>query len=465
MKLLIVDDEESVNFAISELFIQEGYEVISAYSAEEGITQLEHNQCDIAIVDYNLPGINGIDLLTIIKKNYSSIPVILITAYGSESVAIEAIKKGAYDYISKPFENTMIRNRINNIRESLTLKVKSETGDFGYYFSPVMSAIINKIETVSKTDIPILITGESGTGKELIAKLCHHHSGRKGKFISINCSAIPEGLIESELFGAEKGSYTGSQGLKIGLFEQADNGTLFLDEIGEMPIGLQAKLLRVIQENEIMRVGSAHVIKINTRILAATNINIEDRIKNNNFREDLYYRLNVVHLKVPPLRQRKAEIKHLAMSFINDFNNKYHKNIKGFDPELLDEMINYQWKGNIRELKNKIEHAVIICNNEWIGYESLVFEEISDIPNGKTENHEVQFNGTQDNGFDFATIPEMYTEAKKQFSDIFDKNFILYHLNKNEWNVKMTADKIGLSRQDLYKKMKKVGIKKNVEYS
>lgn len=463
MKLLIVDDEESLNFALSELFKEEGYSVTSVYSAEEALVKFEGEKFDIALFDYNLPGINGLDLLTVVKKNYPLTQVIIMTAYGSESVAIDAIKKGAYDYISKPFENIMIRNRVNNIRESFIKNRKSEDSEFGYYYSPVMKAILDKIKAVTKTDIPILITGESGTGKELIAKLCHFHSGRKGKFISVNCSALPEGLIESELFGAEKGSFTGSTAQKIGLFEQADNGTIFLDEIGEMPIALQAKLLRVIQENEIMRLGSGKIIKINARVLAATNIDIEEKIKNNQFREDLYYRLNVVHLKLPPLRERKDEIKPLIMSFLNDFNAKYNKSVKGFEEPLLEEMVYYPWKGNIRELKNKIEHAVIMCSKDFAGYDCMELEDTDDeaYENNDIIEHEPY---SDDNIFDFSSLPEIYCDAKKQLSELFERKFILYHLNRNDWNVRLTAEKVGLSRQDLYKKMKKVGLKKSIEY-
>jgi DNA-binding NtrC family response regulator len=474
MKILIVDDEESVIFALTELLTNEGYEISSAPSAELALSRLENEKFEISLVDYNLPGINGIDLLTVIRKNYSWMEVIIITAFGSEKIAIDAVKKGAYDYISKPFSNVMITNRVNHIRDIIFSKHDKSADEFGSYFSPVMNNIMEKIKTVAHSDIPVLITGESGTGKELIAKSCHHHSGRKGKFISINCSALPENLIESELFGAEKGAFTGSISQKIGLFERADNGTIFLDEIGDMAYELQAKLLRVIQENELRRIGSNDNIRINARVVAATNIDIEDRVKKNTFREDLFYRLNVVRIRIPSLKNRKEEIRPLSLVFLNDFNMKYHKEIKGFDDDAMIEIENYPWPGNIRELKNKIEHAVVICNSGWITSDYLSIDDIEtednhdddgDIINPE-EYKNLKIEKNSGYGFsDFSSLPISFIEAKKIVSDEFDKKFILHHLNKYNWNVKMTAEKIGLSRQDLYKKMKKVGIKKNIEYT
>jgi len=476
MKILIVDDEASLRFALTELLTGEGYTTFTAGSGEEAINILENENIDIAILDYHLPGINGVELLTMIKQNYKWIQVILITAYGSETVAINAIKISAYDYITKPFDNETLLNRISHIRDSISKKQNDSDMEFGSYFSPSMLSIIEKVKAVSMADIPILITGESGTGKELIAKNCHHYSKREGKFVSINCSALPASLIESELFGSEKGSYTGSVSKKVGLFELADNGTIFLDEIGELPFEMQAKLLRVLQEGEIVRIGGGLPIKINSRVVAATNRDIPIEIKNGRFREDLFYRLNVIEIKIPPLRKRKEEIKALSTMFLNQFNNKYKKEILGFDKETIDVMLSYQWQGNIRELKNRIEQAVILCQKQWISAIDLQIIE-NDFKTEDEKESEDDFiesinetvgknTGVQNkkNIFDFENLPNNLVAAKKEISNLFEREFVLWYLNKNRWNVKLTSDEIGLCRQDLYKKMKTLGIQKEVKY-
>ncbi|HPO49432.1 MAG TPA: sigma-54 dependent transcriptional regulator [Spirochaetota bacterium] len=479
MNVLIVDDEPSLRFALSELLSGEKYSVFTAASGEETISILENQNIDIAILDYHLPGINGVELLTLIKQNYKWIQVILITAYGSETVAINAIKNGAYDYITKPFDNETLLNRLSHIRESITTKKNENEAAFGSYFSPIMISLIEKVKAVASADIPILITGESGSGKELIAKNCHYHSGRNGKFVSINCSAIPASLIESELFGSEKGAYTGAISRKTGLFELADNGTIFLDEIGETPLDIQAKLLRVLQEGEIVRVGGGLPIKINSRVVAATNRDLPTEIKNGNFREDLFYRLNVIEINVPPLRKRKEEIKPLATMFLNEFNNKYKKEILGFEEDAMESALNYSWRGNIRELKNRIEQATILCGKQWItALDMQISNEISNnnsfgASDNKTEKSDKKSEEVLDNDktilerkniFDFQNLPTNLVAAKKDISLVFEKEFILYYLNKNGWNVKATSDEIGLCRQDLYKKMKSLGIQKEIKY-
>ncbi|MCG8569186.1 MAG: sigma-54 dependent transcriptional regulator [Spirochaetes bacterium] len=482
MKVLIVDDEKTLRFALTELFTHAGYQVYSSSDGEEALQKLENQSIDIVILDYHLPGLNGLELLSIIKENYQWIQVILITAFGSEQVAIDAIKKGAYDYISKPFNNEALLNRINHIRSSREQMDESTDSRFGYYFSPVMSTMIDKIKTIARTEIPLLITGESGTGKELIARICHHHSERQGNFISVNCSALPQTLIESELFGSEKGAFTGSIGKKVGFFELAHNGTIFLDEIGEMPFEMQAKILRVLQEGEIQRLGGGLPIKINSRVIAATNRNLEEEIAKGNFREDLYYRLNVIQLKIPSLRFRKEEIQPLTLAFLKEFNKKYEKQIQGFDENSLAQLQNHTWPGNIRELKNKIEQAVLFCNNDWISASDLSLsdeimdkKEKSNIENDqqatetlkKTNTASSPVQPTNQNEkllISISQFPDQITQAKKEAIDIFEKEFILHYLNKNQWNVKNTASQIGLCRQDLYKKMKKLGIQKEVKY-
>jgi DNA-binding NtrC family response regulator len=462
MNLLIVDDEVALRFAISELFESNNYTVSSAGSGEEALEILEQQHIEIAVIDFHMPGINGMELLSIIKEKYSWIEVIIITAFGSEETAVEAIRKGAYDYIAKPFNNMTLLNRVNHIRESKEASDKSGETPFGHYFAPAMVEIVDKIKTIARTDIALLVTGESGTGKELIARACHHFSERNGRFVSVNCSALPASLIESELFGAEKGSFTGANKQKIGLFELADNGTIFLDEIGEMPFEMQAKLLRTLQESEIVRIGSGIPIKINARIVAATNRNLVEEVQEGRFREDLFYRLNVMHIDIPPLRNRREEIIPLARIFLEQFNRKYDRTITGFSEGALKAMESSPWQGNIRQLRNSIEQAVVLCSTEWIEEPGLTLD--GGIPQQQVEKQQSQEETATGSPFNPAKLPTSMVEAKKIVTELFERDFILYYLDQNGWNVKQTAEQIGLYRQDLYKKMKTLGIQKEIKY-
>lgn len=445
MKLAIVDDEKGVRFALEELFSGGDFEISAFESAEMFIKNLKNNYYDIAIIDYQLPGMTGIGLLKEIKSVCRDTEVIIMTGFGSDKLSVEALKNGAYDFIIKPFNNEELLNRVSHCRDKIVNRLKN-VNSFGYYFSDAAKEIIETVKTAAVIDSPILITGESGTGKELLAKQVHYYSGRSGRFIAVNCSAIPESLIESEFFGSEKGAFTGSTGLKKGLFELSDRGTIFLDEIGEMPVELQVKILRVLQENEITRVGGGIPIKIDARIIAATNRNIELEVSEKRFREDLYYRLNVVRIKTKSLTERRDEIKALSEVFLREYCLKHNKKIAGFSAELINDMINYSWPGNIRELKNKIENAVIFCKDELIS--SLAIE------SSAAGKNTVSLGGK----YDFEKLPDNITQAKRFIVEEFEFEFIKYHLGKNYGNVRSTAVSIGLSRQDLYKKLNFYGI-------
>jgi DNA-binding NtrC family response regulator len=463
MRILIIDDDKAIRFALGELLTNNGYEVMTSDSGEKGLEIINTNQIDTAIVDYQLPSINGLEVLEKIKSSYNNIHVILITAFGNEEIAIKAIKNGAFDYVAKPFNNEELLNRLNHIKNTFIVKDDSINEKFGYYFSDKMKELVKKVITLSATDIPLLITGESGTGKELIARLAHFHSGRSGRFIPVNCSAIPSTLIESELFGAEKGAYTGAFKSKTGLFEIAHNGTIFLDEIAEMDINLQSKLLRALQENEITRIGSTESIKINTRVIAATNVNIEEEVKNKKFREDLFYRLNGARIVIPPLRERKDEIKHMAKVFLNIFSQKYNKAIVGFNEDAYERLLNYNWPGNIRELKSKIEEIVIFCNSQYIQKNDIKLQSKDDNSNSTLEDSNINSNHENSRLFvfdSFNKLPDKLVEAKKILNEEFEKAFIMHHLQKNNWKVSDTANKIGMFRQDLYKKIKKYGLER-----
>ncbi len=386
-KILIVEDDEQLLEILSLFFQSKGYRVEGAGSAEEALEK--YPMVDLVISDIKLPGdMDGIGLLERIKKTYPEIPVVLMTAYASVGDAVKALKMGAYDYILKPFDLETLEIVVKKALEesSLRREVEELRRELGAIYqekrmvvkSPAMEKIMDLVRRIAISDVNVLITGESGTGKTLLARVIHDLSPRrKGKFVSINCAAIPENLLESELFGYERGAFTGAVSQKRGLFEVARGGTLFLDEISGMSLAMQAKLLTAIQEKKIRRVGGYDEIEVDARIIAATNQDIEALVKEGQFREDLFYRLDVVRIELPPLRKRKQEIPLLVQHFIEEFNRKHGKNVLGVDKEALTALETYYWPGNVRELQNVIERAVAIQRGPYITREDLpekVFE-------------------------------------------------------------------------------------------
>src|SRR5215813_4940819 len=377
-KILVADDEQNLRRVLVAMLRRDGHDVVQAASGVEAIEQLA--DVDVVITDLRMPGADGMEVLRTATRNHPHVPVIMITAYGSVGQAVEAIKAGAFDYIEKPFEQDSIRAIVekaigqaaaNRMAPRQTLDPVSDPdakGRFGLVGqSPEIQNIFAVIEKVADTPSTVLITGESGTGKELIAKALHENSARReGHFIKINCAAIPKTLMESELFGYEKGAFTGAVGSKPGRFELADKGTLFLDEIGEIPVEMQVKLLRVLQESEFERVGGIKTIKVDVRLIAATNRDLQEEIAAGNFREDLYYRLNVVPIHIPPLRERREDIAMLVEHFVGKFNERLKKNIEGVDAEALDRLVGHNWPGNIRELENVLERTILFCEGPRI---------------------------------------------------------------------------------------------------
>jgi DNA-binding NtrC family response regulator len=378
-KILVADDEQNLRRVLAALLRRDGHEVVQASSGLEAIDRLA--DVDVVITDLRMPGADGMEVLRTAAKNHPHVPVIMITAYGSVGQAVEAIKAGAFDYIEKPFEQDSIRIIVekaigqasaNRLAPRPTLyQAESEAevrGKFGLVgVSSEMQTIFEVIDKVADTPSTVLITGESGTGKELVAKALHEQSSRKGEpFIKINCAAIPKTLMESELFGYEKGAFTGATSSKPGRFELADGGTLFLDEIGEIPVEMQVKLLRAIQESEFERVGGIKTIKVDVRLITATNRDLEQEIARGNFREDLFYRLNVVPLQIPPLRARKGDIPLLVAHIIKKFNERLKKTISGIADDALAALETHAWPGNIRELENVLERTILFCKGDCI---------------------------------------------------------------------------------------------------
>ncbi len=377
-RILVVDDEKSMNEVLKILLESEGFDVTSAYSGTQAISLLKGNHFDLVITDIKMPGADGFDVLRTAKEVDPDTIVIMITAFGTNEDAIEAMKQGAYDYINKPFKNDEIRIVINRALEKKRLRKEiellREQIKTSYRLeniigkSPNMQALLHSIPKIAQNNSNVLITGESGSGKELVAKAIHNLSPRAGKrFVAINCATLPEGLLESELFGYMKGAFTGASSSKEGLFEVANEGSILLDEIGEMPIALQAKLLRVIETGTFRRLGGTSDITVDVRIIAATNRDLKAEIEKGNFREDLFYRLNVIPVHIPPLRERREDIPLLIEHFLRKNNAERVR----FSPEAMKMMINYEWKGNVRELENVIERIVLLLEREIILPEDL----------------------------------------------------------------------------------------------
>lgn len=396
-KLLIVDDEEAIRLSVRKIFQKEGFEVTEAADGEEAIQAITGQPPDVVLTDMSMPNMGGMELISAIHQNAPDIQLIMMTAYGDMDSVKEAMRNGAYDFINKPFKRDQIIQAVNKALEHRLLLVEnrllkekianSGNGSDIIVSSPAMNRVISMLKQAATTDVTILLTGESGTGKEVMARMIHRNSTIADQpFVPINCGALPESILESELFGHEKGSFTGADKLHIGLFERADGGTLFLDEIGEMSPALQVKLLRVLQDGTFTRVGGQKTIHVTTRIIAATNADLEKAVAAGTFREDLYYRLNVVAAKLPPLRERTEDIAPLAQHFVTIFAKQHQHQISGLTPWALSALEKYPWPGNVRELQNVIERAVVLGRGEQLTVDDLP-------PNFHAENEVSSGNG------------------------------------------------------------------------
>ena len=381
--ILVVDDEKNYLLVMANLLSDEGYETLTAENGQQALETIEENDLNLVLTDMKMPSMDGIELVRRIREADPDLPVIVMTAFGTVEKAVEAIKSGAFDYITKPFQNEELMLTIRKaldmyrlVRENreLSLQLRQRHG-YGNLVGKnrVMKDIFRLVEKVAPTEANVLITGESGTGKELIARAIHQgHRHRQSKgFISVNCAALPETLLESELFGHEKGAFTGAVSMRKGRFELSDGGTLFLDEIGDMPLSLQAKLLRIIQEREFERVGGSKTIKVDVRLVAASNHNLKQEVAQKRFREDLFYRLDVVHIHLPPLRERSDDLPLLVDHFLKLYSARSNKDVSRVSPEAMRRIYAHSWPGNIRELENAIERAIILCPDETIRPEDL----------------------------------------------------------------------------------------------
>jgi len=449
--ILAVDDEIGVIESF-KLFLEDKYNLLTATSGEEALEKIEKENINLVLLDIIMPGMSGLEVLSRIKEKHDDIDVIMITAIKTIRTAIQAIKLGAYDYITKPFDVDEVSSSIQRVLEKQNLfkEVTYLREEVNRPFltekligiSEKMRRVYEMVLEVSKTDSTVLISGETGTGKELIARAIHLHSARKDKpFIPVDCASIPENLLESELFGHEKGAFTDATTQKLGRFELANEGTLFLDEIGNLKLDMQSKILRAIEEREIQRVGGTKSIKVDVHIISATNIDLKEAMKQGKFREELYYRLNVIPVLLPSLSERKEDIPFLIDHFLQIYNREFGKNIKGFTKEALDYLVNYKWPGNVRELRNVIERLVALSKEkeEVITHKRLPLD-ILLAPIERVEGVAEKIS---------------FKTAREQF----EREFIIKVLEKTNWNQVKTAKLLGIHRNTLIFKMRNLSIK------
>jgi len=447
-RILVVDDETAIREAIRMTLEYEGYRVDEARSGQDGLDKAGRTAYDAILLDIKMPVLDGIEVLENLKTQRVAAPVIMVSGHGDVSTAVECTKRGAFDFLEKPLNRDKlllaVRNAVRQQKleeENIELRDRVERDYQIVGESAAMKELRAQIELAAPTKATVLIQGESGTGKELVAREIHRRSSRaNGPFVQVNCAAIPEELIESELFGHEKGSFTGAVRKQTGKFVAADGGTIFLDEIGDMSLRTQAKVLRVLQEGEVEPVGAATVVKVEVRVIAATNKDLTEEIRGGRFREDLFYRLNVIPIRTPPLRERKEDIPLLAQHFAKVFSQEYNKHEKKFSPAALKALQDAAWRGNVRELRNMIERLVIMIPPDTI--------DIGDLP--------AEF-------FRAATeiiSSSMRLNTLQEFKDEAEKAFIVAKLREHGWNVSKTAEAIDTPRSNLYKKIEQYAIKR-----
>jgi DNA-binding NtrC family response regulator len=455
---MVVDNEEGLCRMMEAVLADNGYAVTAYTRSFEAAEAFQAGQYDLLVTDIKMPGMDGLELLQRVKQRDPAIPVIMVTAYATVEMSIQALRKGAYDMLTKPFEPEELLYRVKNALQHTKLieenrELREElVGRFQFDniigASKGLKEVLEKVEKIAVRDTSVLVTGESGTGKELIAQAIHYNSPRKDKkFVAINCGALPASLLESELFGYRKGAFTGAAENRRGLLETADGGTLFLDEVGNLPMTVQKTLLRFLQEQTFNRLGDPTPTKVDVRILSATNSDLKIAVKAGEFREDLYYRLNVVNIHLPPLRERRDDIPLLAAHFINQQNTKFGTKIQGLDHEALEAAVNYAWPGNIRQLRNVMEASLAMEGSNYITLP--VLSQFIEVPLGEMEA------GSEAGGDEGD-----YTKALSKF----ETEYLRGLLRKNNGNVEAAAREAGTNMATIYRKIKKYGIKKE-EYN
>ncbi|MGA1844823.1 MAG: sigma-54-dependent transcriptional regulator [bacterium] len=468
-KILIVDDERNVLSSFRKILAQDGYEIFTAGTAEEGLSIAGQNSIDLLIMDIKMPGMNGLEAFSTFKGIDPAMSIIIMTAYGTIETAVEAMQLGAFDYVLKPFEIPEMKKIIARALDAARLmktKVAYEPqaefqGDTIVGSSGKMQQLYKMIGQTAGTDLGVLLRGESGTGKELVARAIYHHSKRKDRpFLAINSAAIPETLLESELFGYEKGAFTDARETRIGKLEQCNGGTIFLDEIGDMPLSTQSKILRVLEDKTFQKLGSNKSIKVDVRLIAATNRNLEKLIGEGKFREDLYYRLNVVTMTIPPLRERKEDIQLLAQYFITKYSRELSKDRISISPDTLVILEEYDWPGNIRELENIIKKALLFCKGNVILPEHIVLAENVE---SKERDLIAEFQGLVGQ----IVKQKLKTQTTALYKDIIEeteKTLIVEIFKQTQCNQSQVAKILGISRPTLKDRIHKLGLKRIVSF-
>jgi nitrogen regulation protein NR(I) len=473
-QVLIVDDEPNLRKILAAQLSRDGYDVLLAEDGEQGLALLREHHIDLVVTDLKMPKVDGMTLLREALTEQPELPIVMITAHGTVDTAVEALKLGAFDYLTKPFDKDEVRQIVGKALKTRELAgeepsaaapgdpppeaKENEGARFGIIGeSPGLTELYAVLERVADSPTTVLITGESGTGKELVARALHDHSSRRGKpFIKVNCAAIPKELIESELFGYERGAFTGAVSSKPGRFELANSGTLFLDEIGEIPVEMQVKLLRALQESEFERVGGIKTMRVDVRLVAATNRDLKKLINQGAFREDLFYRLNVVSIRLPALRERATDIPLLVEHFLKKFNERLKKSVTGVEPEALELLINYGWPGNIRELENVMERSVLFCDAHRL--------RVEDLP-GELRGPGSAFGGSiappADASVDLASLPADggLKEHVKVAMSRLERDLVSRALKQTNNNVTHAARLLKISRKGLQLKMKELGLR------
>ncbi len=458
-RVLVIDDEAAIRDSLKMTLEYEGYDFVAAATGQEGLALAERETPDLVVLDVKMPGMDGIEVLDRLRAMNDSLPVIVISGHGTIGTAVEATKKGAFDFIEKPFASERVlvslRNALDQRRlrdENRTLKKAVEIRHQMVGESRVLKQVMAAVGRAAPTNATVLIQGESGVGKELVARTIHRNSLRsRERFVQVNCAAIPEELIESELFGHEKGSFTGATEKQIGKFEQADRGTIFLDEVGDMSAKTQAKVLRVLQEGEVERLGSARTIKVDVRVIAATNKNLEEQIEKGLFREDLYFRLAVIPVHVPSLRERSEDVPLLVRHYMDYFARENNVRPKRITTAALDALQRYRWKGNIRELRNTVERLMIMTAGDTI--------DVADLPDA--------VRAPQAAGA-ISLKPSSEGETAKagtlrEFKDTTERAYLVGKLRENGWNISKTAETIDTPRSNLYKKLEQYQISQETD--
>jgi two-component system nitrogen regulation response regulator NtrX len=447
-RILIIDDEDAIRSTLKMIFEYEGYEVLLAANAQAGLKIAESEDPDLIFLDIKMPQMDGMDVLRALKEKELPAPVVMLSGHGNVKTAVEATKLGAYDFIEKPPESELLllvaRNALSQKKLTTELRRLKLVFDERHRMvgeSAALKRVWEQIQRAAPTSATVLITGESGVGKEMVARAIHKNSLRKDEpFVQVNCAAIPEELIESELFGHEKGSFTGATEKQIGKFELAHKGTIFLDEIGDMSLKTQAKVLRVLQGGEVERIGSQKTLEVDVRVIAATNKNLEEAIEAGDFREDLFFRLSVIPIRVPPLRERPEDIPPLVEHFVEYFSREHNFKKKPVAPDAMEAMKRHPWRGNVRELRNAIERLLIMVEDPELRPEHLA---------------EVL---RRSSGGESSQAPAVAAGSLKDFKESAERAYLVQKLRDNRWNISATANAIGTPRSNLYKKLEQYGI-------